>query len=62
MCRYMFVVGFDLINNLSDKQGRVFLGWASTKLGKMCLAQGQQRSEASEAPTCSLGLESYVRI
>ena len=27
------------INNLSVKQGRVFLGWTSTKLGKMCLAQ-----------------------
>ena len=28
------------INNLSFKQGRVFLGWISTKLGLMCLAQG----------------------
>ena len=28
------------INNLSVKQGRVFLGWTSTKLGLMCLAQG----------------------
>ena len=28
------------INNLSVMQGRVFLGWNSTKLGLMCLAQG----------------------
>ena len=28
------------INNLSVKQGRVFLGWTSNKLGLMCLAQG----------------------
>ena len=37
------------INNLPVKQGRVFLGWTSTKLGKICLAQGPQRSDASEA-------------
>ena len=38
-----FVCLFDSlrpINNLSVKQGRVFLGWTSTKLGLMCLAQG----------------------
>ena len=28
------------INNLSVIKGRVFLGWTSTKLGLMCLAQG----------------------
>ena len=28
------------INNLSVIQGCVFLGWTSTKLGLMCLAQG----------------------
>ena len=39
------------INNLSVKQGRVFLGWTSTKLGKMCLAQGLQHSDAGEART-----------
>ena len=27
-------------NNFSFKLGRVFLGWTSTKLGLMCLAQG----------------------
>ena len=31
--------------------GRVFLGWTSTKLGQMCLAQGPQRSDAGEAWT-----------
>ena len=39
------------INNLSVKQGRVFLGWTSTKLGQMCLAQWPQRSDACEART-----------
>ena len=28
------------INNLSVKQGRVFLGWNTTEQGLMCLAQG----------------------
>ena len=28
------------INNLSVIQGRVLLGWTTTKLGLMCLAQG----------------------
>ena len=41
----VFVCLFDLIlyvpvNNLLVKSGRVFLGWTSTKLGLMCLAQG----------------------
>ena len=40
------------INNLSVEQGRVFLGWTSSKKGQMCLAQGPQRSDASEARTC----------
>ena len=40
------------IENLSVKQGRVILGWTSTKLGLMCLAQGPQRSDAGEARTC----------
>ena len=39
------------INNLSVKQGRVFLGWTSTKQGKMCLAQGPKRSHVGEAWT-----------
>ena len=39
------------INNLSVKQGQVFLGWTSTKLRKMCLAQRPQRSDAGEART-----------
>ena len=42
------------INNLSVKQGRVFLGWTSTKLGLMCLAQAPQRSYAGEAQTRGL--------
>ena len=44
------------INNLSVKQGWVFLGWTITKLGWMCLAQGLQRSDASEARTRSLSV------
>ena len=39
------------INNLSVKQGRVLLGWTSSKLGLMCLAQGPQGSDAGEAWT-----------
>ena len=39
------------INNLSVKQGRVYLGWTSTKLGYVCLAQWPQRSDAVEART-----------
>ena len=39
------------INNLSVEQAQVFLGWTSTKLGLMCLAQGPQRSDAREART-----------
>ena len=44
------------INNLSVKQARVFLGWTSTKLGLMCLAQGPQRSDAGEARTRGLSV------
>ena len=39
------------INNLSVKQGRVFLGWTSTKIGWMCLPKGPQCSDAGEART-----------
>ena len=39
------------INNLSVKQGRVNLGWTSTKQELMCLAQGPKRSDAGEAWT-----------
>ena len=49
-----FVLFFDSlhpINNLSVKQGRVFLGWTSTKLGLNCLAQGPQHSDAGEVRT-----------
>ena len=41
--RVVLFVWFDSlrpINNLSVIKGRVFLGWTSTKLGLMCLAQG----------------------
>ena len=31
--------------------GQIFLGWTSTKLGQMCLAQGLQGSDACEART-----------
>ena len=48
------------INNLSVKQGRVFLGWTSTKLGQMCLAQGPQRSDSSEARTRILSISSQA--
>ena len=42
---WVFFFLFDLIlyvpvNNLSVTSGWVFLGWTSTKLGLMCLAQG----------------------
>ena len=30
------------VNNLSVTSGRVFLGWTSTKLGLVCLAQGNK--------------------
>ena len=36
ICLCIFLVSFDslrTINNLSVKQGQVFLGWTSTKLG-----------------------------
>ena len=48
---YLVFVWFDSlcpINNLSVKQGRIFLGLTSTKLGSMCLAQGPQCSDAGE--------------
>ena len=40
--------------------GRVFLGWTSTKLGLMCLAQGPQRSDAGEARTCGPSVSSQT--
>ena len=48
------------INTLSVKQGRVFLGWTSTKLGWMCLAQGPQRRDAGEARTRSHSVSSQA--
>ena len=51
---FVLFVWFDSlrpINNLSVKQGWIFLGWTSTKLEKMCLAQGPQHSDAGEART-----------
>ena len=43
-CLFVFVWFDSLrpINNLSVKQGQVFLGWTSTKLGLMCLVQGHK--------------------
>ena len=46
-----FYYSLRAINNLSVKQGWVFLGWSGTNLGQMCLAQGPQRSDAHEART-----------
>ena len=50
-CLFVWFDSLCPINNLSVKQGRVFLGWTSTKLGQMCLAQGPQHicSDACEA-------------
>ena len=48
------------INNLSVKQGWVFLGWTSTTLGYMCLAQGQQRNDAGEVQTRSPSVSSQA--
>ena len=48
------------INNLSVKQGWVFLEWTSTKLGYMCLAQGPQRSDTGEAQTRGLSVSSQA--
>ena len=47
-CLFVWFDSLRPINNLSVKQG---LGWTSTKLGQMCLAQGPQRSDAGEART-----------
>ena len=62
LCLILFVWFDSLrpINNLSVKQGWVFLGWTSTKLGLMCLAQGPQRSEAGEAWTCGTSVSSLA--
>ena len=50
-CLFFLFDSLHPINNLSVKQGRVFLGWTSTKLGEMCLAQEPQHSDAGEART-----------
>ena len=62
MFAYLFIWFDSLrpINNLSVKQGWVFLGWTSTKLGYMCLAQGPQRSDAGEARTRSPSVSSQA--
>ena len=33
ICLFVWFDSLHPINNLSDKQGQVFLGWTSTKLG-----------------------------
>ena len=38
LCPFVWCESLRPINNLSVKQGRVFLGWTSTKLELMCLA------------------------
>ena len=40
VCLFVWFDSLRLINNLSVIKGWVFLGWTSTKLGLMCLAQG----------------------
>ena len=63
VCFFRLLSWFDSlrpINNLSVKQGRIFLGCTSTKLGQPCLAQGPQHSDASEAPTCGLLVSSQA--
>ena len=50
LCFVCLFVWFDSLcpinKYISVKQGRVFLGWTSTKLGCVCLAQGPQHSDA----------------
>ena len=51
---------FDLIlnvpvNNLSVTSGRVFLGWTSTKLGLICLAQGHKAMMIVKLEPAALG-------
>ena len=60
ICLFVWFDSLRPINNFSVKQGRVFLGRTSTKLGKMCLAQGPQRSDASEARTCGPSVSSQA--
>ena len=50
-CLFVWFDSLRTINNLSVKQGPVFLGWTSTKLGYMCLAQRPQRGDPGEAQT-----------
>ena len=40
--KYFDLILYVSVNNLSVTSGRVFLGWTSTKLGLMCLAQGHK--------------------
>ena len=45
MLTLLYFVWFDSLrptNNLSVIKGQVFLGWTSSKLGLMCLAQGHK--------------------
>ena len=54
---------FDLIlyipvNNLSVTSGRVFLGWTSTKLGLMCLAQ--EHNAVTPQDPCPFSLKSSL--
>ena len=51
VCLFVWFDSLRPIHTLSVNQGRVFLGWTSTKLGSMCLAQGPQRSDTGEART-----------
>ena len=60
VCLLVWFDSLRLFNNLSVKQGRVFLGWTSTKLWLMCLAQGPQRSDAGEARTRGLSVSSQA--
>ena len=46
------------INNISVIKGRVFLGWTSTKLGLMSLAQGHNAVKSLTSDPQILGLQS----
>ena len=59
-CLFVWFDSLRPINNLSIKQGQVFLGWTSTKLGSMCLPQGPQCSDAGEARTRGPSVSSQV--
>ena len=55
-----FIWSLRPINNLSVKQGQVFMGWTCTKLRSMCLTQGPQGSDACEARTQGLSISSQT--